>query len=122
MVSYNVLFIFISPVTRACRLIRGNGVFLPVFVSVFLDSRHLCLGLFFGHVESGRGRDTKKIPTLIVTRTTYPKFPPSQLYSSEEAKSDVDAAGPMARMTEATNCAMPLTVPRDARLGAEAVM
>ena len=52
----------------------------------------------------------------------YTAYPPNQLYSSENAKSDVEAAGAMARMTVVTNCAMPLTAPNERLLGAEDLM
>ena len=75
-----------------------------------------------GHRLSGNVVDAKNKVNAATTRHTYTAYPPSQLRSSEGAKSDVDAAGPTARITDAINCATPLTAPRERLLGTEDVM
>ena len=54
-------------------------------------------------------------------RIAYTPYPPNQLCSKEVANSDVAAAGPTARTTEATTWATPFTAPRERLLGAEDV-
>ena len=49
----------------------------------------------------------------------YTAYPPSQLRSSEVAKRDVEAAGPIALVTDPMSCATPLTAPRQRLSGAE---
>ena len=49
--------------------------------------------------------------------TVYTKFPPKMFWSNENANSDAEAAGPIARWIEAIICAIPFVAPRDRLLG-----
>ena len=72
--------------------------------------------------EEGNGRAENATATLSKMQMGYTAYPPNQLYSSEDAKSDVEVAGAMARMIAVTNCAMPLTAPNERLFGAEDLM
>ena len=45
-----MFFMFRSLAIGGSSLIRGTGVFLRMFLNVFLDGERLCLGLFFGQL------------------------------------------------------------------------
>lgn len=73
----------------------------------------------FGHIRGGKGRVTRRHAAVNTTKKTYTAYPPIQLSSSDVANSEVDAAGPTARTTDAIICAIPLTAPSERLLGAE---
>ena len=73
----------------------------------------------FGHILCGRCTDTRNSAELNTMRMGYTAYPPSQLRSSDVAKRDVETAGPIARTTDPTSCAKPLTAPRERFPGAE---
>jgi hypothetical protein len=64
-------------------------------------------------------RDSPRAESVI--KTKYTALPPSQFFSNESAKNDVEAAGPSARAIDTVVWAIPLTLPSDCLLGTEVV-
>jgi len=77
---------------------------------------------FFCQISFGKEFVTKTAQTVTAARITYTRCPPSRFRCSERAKREVDAAGPIALMTETQVCDKPFVAPRDRSLGAEARM
>ena len=73
----------------------------------------------FGHILCGRCTDTRNSAELNTMRMGYTAYPPIQLCSSDVAKRDVEAPGPIARVLAPMTCATPFTAPRQRLSGAE---
>jgi hypothetical protein len=55
---------------------------------------------------------TTTAPAVNATRPTYTAYPPAKLRSTEYVKSEVDTAGPTARVNDTVVCASPFVAPR----------
>ena len=84
----------------------------------FVQSYYIHYSLSCVHILVGRWIARPSPAHTLTSNKTYAKFPPKMLWSSENANSDVAAAGPIARWIETIVWAIPFVTPRDRLLGA----